>query len=905
MRKRPSAAASASEGSSENEERELSAGEEGAGDEAGEAKPGSAPEVRRRAEFDPLKNAPKLVLVQGPPRSGKTTLIRSLVKHYTNQSLPELRGPVTVKTSKRQRLTLLECPNDLSPALDLAKVADVVLLCVDVSVGFEMESFEFLAALQVHGFPRCVAIGTHLDRYPFEDKKRRVKRALRKRLEKEVTKETNFFFVSGMRRGFYAFRDVHNLARLLSVINPRETEFKATHPHLLVDRVEMLGAEGVELRGEDRVDVACFGYVRGGELAPQGELWVCGLGLLQSATVAETSDPVPLNQLQQRVKESEPAAEGAQPQQMRKFARSLRKRERLLYAPMSDVGLLLFDETGDYVRIPEGHVFFTEQPGQSEELALHEGVRMVRSLQSGAAAVDLQLQRDDLELVSGVKLAEEQSVPAVEETSAREVERLAARVALQAPLASSAGQSLHAAIYGGEAGATSAFDCSRFFVVAMQDREFYRVHARANFAAGTEVEGSEDSEAEREYVNEAVGDEQPTAEGQLAKGKYVKVIIRGLRLDTFQHFSSAPVVLSQPLRGETGRGFLLVRFKRHRWFSGLLKSVDPLTVSAGLHKFQTLPYFARRDAGERMRFQKYTPKYEFTTMVFYGNYLPTGTGVIAARDLAAQPGRFRVAGTGVVLGFSQGYDVKKKLKLVGEPFKVFKNTAFIKGMFGSAVEVTKFIGAKIRTVSGVRGQVKKAVNEGPPGSFRATFEDKILLSDVVFCACWHTLQLERFYNPLSDFYPRRTLLNTAALRRRLGLAPPQDAGYAALERPQKVFMPAVAPPRLRAALPFKSREKVAELPAQRRLLQSETLVAKTLSTPQEKEARFFIQRLKLIKKEQDRKKQAGERQKRAWREKWEEGMNRQSVAERKKRTQEQMKRKMAGQARRQAAPARD
>jgi ribosome biogenesis protein BMS1 len=35
----------------------------------------------------------------------------------------------------------------------------------------------------------------------------------------------------------------------------------------------------------------------------------------------------------------------------------------------------------------------------------------------------------------------------------------------------------------------------------------------------------------------------------------------------------------------------------------------------------------------------------------------------------------------------------KKLKLIGEPYKIHKNTAFIKGMFNSNIEVAKFQGA--------------------------------------------------------------------------------------------------------------------------------------------------------------------------------------------------------------------
>jgi len=124
-----------------------------------QAKKEHVPKIDKTPEVPP----PFIVVVQGPPGVGKTTLIESLIRHYSKQRLLQMRGPITLVSGRQRRITIVECPQDMPAMLDLAKVADLALILIDASYGFELETFEFINILQVHGFPRVIGVLSHLE----------------------------------------------------------------------------------------------------------------------------------------------------------------------------------------------------------------------------------------------------------------------------------------------------------------------------------------------------------------------------------------------------------------------------------------------------------------------------------------------------------------------------------------------------------------------------------------------------------------------------------------------------------------------------------------------------------------------------------------------------------------------
>ncbi|XP_067140076.1 ribosome biogenesis protein BMS1 homolog [Centruroides vittatus] len=959
----------------------------------------------------PLEPPPIIVAIVGPPKVGKTTLMKCLVKNFTRQTLTNIKGPVTVVSGKKRRLTLIECNNDINNMIDIAKIADLALLLVDASFGFEMETFEFLNICQVHGFPRIMGVLTHLDVFKNAKALRRTKKQMKHRFWTEIYQGAKLFYLSGMIREEYLKTEVHNLGRFISVMKFRPLQWQTSHPYVLVDRMEDLTNLDI-VRKNPVVDrcVCLYGYTRGAPLRNKSQVHIPGCGDYLIKEVSLLPDPCPLPDKEKR--------------------RSLNEKERLIYAPLSGIGGIVYDKDAVYIELGGSHshtqirsqqpsqdlvkilvdtehsidskmaasefsLFSNTKPLMEEEMddflnedsncknteltennretdnKIHEEHTEIQTDEDEEESEnesfmeekpvdddvvntntsekyafadsddDLQWDKDDIE---NNDVRSKQKKVTFEDDDDKEEEEEEGCLKWKENLAQKAAdtfyerqkdtRNLHKLVYENDLyqddgdkddddddddilkevkndkmkSFLNGSDCSKFQIPVMRDWQDESVSdfikdcfsvgklgSEDDMIASSEKDDelfgdfedlemedtgnnkedeSDDSEGEEENVEknedkketktpeekrmerkrklkEMFDSEYDNKDGksyydtlkeeldQQAKlnktefdnmtdnlrvqyegyrpGMYIRIELDNIPCEFVTHFDpSYPVIIGGLLKGEDSMGYVQVRLKKHRWYSKILKTRDPLIISLGWRRFQVMPLYSIQDHNARYRLLKYTPQHLHCFASFWGPITPQNTGLIAVQSVCDIKPGFRIAATGVVLGLDKSVEIVKKLKLCGYPFKIYRKTAFIKDMFHSTLEVAKFEGAAIRTVSGIRGQIKKAIRS-PEGGFRASFEDKILLSDIVFLRTWYTVTIPKFYAvvtslllPPAQKAKWQGMRTVGQLRYERGLHAKvsQDSLYTPVERKKRHFAPLTIPRDLQKELPYRDKPKL-------------------------------------------------------------------------------------------------
>lgn len=331
----------------------------------------------------PTEPPPIVVAVVGPPGSGKSLLIRNLVKNFTRQTLTRIKGPVTIVCGKKRRITLIECENDINCMIDVAKIADLTLLLVDASYGFEMDTFEFLNICQVHGFPRIMGVLTHLDLIKSAKNLKRTKKILKHRFWTEIYQGAKLFYLSALNKGNYLRNEIKNLGRFISVMKFRPLVWRTTHAYLLVDRIEDITPEDqLQSAPEENRTICLFGYGRGTFFKQGHDVHIPGCGDFQLKEISMIPDPCPIPQKDQQKK------------------RSLNEKEKLLYAPFSGVGGIVYDRDAVYIDLKGSHSHQNNQESEPTELE----DKIVHSMLKSDQTIDEKIAKSSVQLFSSTSV---------------------------------------------------------------------------------------------------------------------------------------------------------------------------------------------------------------------------------------------------------------------------------------------------------------------------------------------------------------------------------------------------------------------------------------------------------------------------------------------------------------------
>uniref|UniRef100_A0A8C5MWA9 Pre-rRNA-processing protein TSR1 homolog n=1 Tax=Leptobrachium leishanense TaxID=445787 RepID=A0A8C5MWA9_9ANUR len=711
-----------------------------------------ANQIRRQSKEAVLTEKRKLGSKDGAPHLvvvvplhgdiGTSSLLKlvqsseDVVVHEDNQK----SGLFTLVSSKlKQRWCFVQANrDDLHSLLDLAKVADTLLLVLDFQQAWDSYGDYCLSCIFAQGLPSYVLATQGMNDVPIK-KRTDVKKQLSKITEKRFPDAKLFHLDTA--------QEAAVVLRQMGIQKQRHLAFRNRRSYLLAQRADFLPTDDSGLLGTLKVS----GYVRGQELNANRLMHLVGYGDFQMGQIDAPPDPYPLNP---RVHKAKTKRDQDEEMEANSDVHANEMEQGIKVLMKADTAA---QESLQSEVVPDPMEGEQTWPTEDELKEAEANIKAVKKVPKGTSTYqaawilddeesdgdqgsedddeDMEDQQEDAmdEVVSedgdgsGDEEPEESETVTIpdstrddkydENLDEEEEEQMLEKYKLERqdemfPDEVDTPRNQLARIRFQKYRGLKSFRTSPWDAKENLPRDYARIFQFHDFFRT------------RKQVFRELEEE---SEGAMV-GWYVTVHICGVPVSAMEHFTQgSPLVLCSLLPHEQKMSVVNMVVRRYPGNTEPIKAKEELIFHCGFRRFRASPLFSQHTSADKQKSERFLRSDTAVVVTAYApiTFPPASVLLFKQRNNGMQD----LVATGSLLSVDPGRIIIKRIVLSGHPFKILNRTAVVRYMFFNREDVLWFKPVELRTKWGRRGHIKEPL--GTHGHMKCLFDGQLKSQDTI------------------------------------------------------------------------------------------------------------------------------------------------------------------------------
>lgn len=227
-------------------------------------------------------------------------------------------------------------------------------------------------------------------------------------------------------------------------------------------------------------------------------------------------------------------------------------------------------------------------------------------------------------------------------------------------------------------------------------------------------------------------------------GWYVTLNVTGVKKNVVENFTPGkPLVIIGLLPHEHKVSVLNMVIKRYPGFDEPIKSKEYLIFHIAGRRFRSCAVFSAHTNGTKHKFERFLPDKGSVVATVFAPITFTPASVMVYKE--EQNGSHTLAATGMVLSMNPDRIIAKRVVLSGHLYRIHKKSAVVRYMFFNCEDINWFKPVELKTKYGRRGHIKDTL--GTHGHMKCVFDGTLKSEDTVLLHLYKRVFPKWSYDP--------------------------------------------------------------------------------------------------------------------------------------------------------------